>query len=176
MAKSEPDPRQQLNEAFERFRAALTEHLEREARESVNGAMAALGVDDGPFQLQDARIEVVVHDLTLTARDAPVPAATPEKPSSRRKAKAKSTGKRSTNAPARRGRTPGPVRAALLALTEEATSALSTEELRTGLASRGVQASADNLHQQLRRLVQSGQLEREGRGLYRRAVNSEQAA
>jgi hypothetical protein len=46
---------------------------------------------------------------------------------------------------------------------------MTTEDVHAALTARGVRTSVENLYQQLRRLVQAGELTRPSRGRYRRS-------
>lgn len=74
---------------------------------------------------------------------------------------------RSSGSGRRRGRPPGAVRQGVLAAIQPDRD-VHVDEIRTALKTQGVDCSADNLHQQLRRLVGGGLLERVERGKYRR--------
>src|SRR3954451_4558916 len=68
MAKAtSPKIEQELNAAFESFRAALQGLLEQEANASVQRALQRMGEDGGPFSVSDAQVEVSVTGLTVAA-------------------------------------------------------------------------------------------------------------
>jgi hypothetical protein len=158
----------QLNEAFEAFRMTLQQMLEIEAQRSVDEVLARLRREAGPFRVEGADIQVVVRDLKLVAGSAGTAAESDarSRPAPRRQRRA--------GAPSRAGRSAGTqrrggVREALLGVVEESGKQIDMDGLREALSSRGVEASTANLHQQLRRLTQSGEIERVGRGMYRKA-------
>jgi hypothetical protein len=166
------DVQQQLNDAFESFKSTLQDLLTAEARRSVDGAIKRISGEAGAFRLDDVTVEVVIKDLKLTNVDArpsasadrgtgaaaPAPRARPAKPAARR----------ASGLPPKRGRPVGGVRLGVLATFAGVDSDLSTVEIRDRLQASGVKATTDNLHQQLRRLVQAGDLVRTGRGRYAR--------
>jgi hypothetical protein len=169
---------QQLHESFESFKEALQGLLTDEARRSVDHAVERLSGEIGTFQLDNVTVEVVINDLKLSAvtgvgaaaKPAPRPLA-PRRasPATKTKAKAKPSSRRAGAAPAKRGRPVGGVRLAIQAAFDEPGTELSTDGVRDALKVAGVTTSSDNLHQQLRRLVQAGSLTRTGRGQYARA-------
>lgn len=154
----------QVNESFEAFRRSLQEMLSAEARKSVDLTLASIGHEGGPFRIEGVEVDVVIRDLRLAsageAAAAPSVRRAPRKP-------AASRGKKAVGQ--RRGPR-GNVRAALLAAFPDSDVQLDTGTLRKTLEERGIAASTANVHQQLSRLVHSGELTREGRGVYRRAT------
>lgn len=165
MAKQpDADLQRQVNDAFEAFRRSLHEMLTAEATQHVDSTLERLGGERAPFRVEDARVEVVIHDLKLVAADPDDPGRS--KPSAKNQRRPRRTKPQAATG-ARQPRT-GSVREALLGLFADG-SQLGTTELRERLETAGVKTSDDNLHQQLRRLVQAGELRREGRGIYRRA-------
>jgi hypothetical protein len=153
-SRREPDLQRQVDETFEAFRRSLQAMLAAEARMHVREAVARMEGRPGGFRIEDIDVEVVIRDLKLTAGTAP-----PRDAGAARR---------------RRGGGTSAVRQALLAAFTE-TEELDTPRLRAILDQRGIDASVDNVHQQLRRLVQSGELERVGRGAYRRAPRRDAA-
>jgi hypothetical protein len=176
MSASPADVQQQLNDAFESFKTTLQDLLTAEARRSVDGAIRRITGEAGAFRLDDLTVEVIIKDLKLSHLDAraapssdngsPAPRARPAKPPARRK----------SALPPKRGRPVGGVRLGVLATFAGVESDLSTVEIRDRLQAAGVKASMDNLHQQLRRLVQAGDLVRTGRGRYARTASAAAAA
>lgn len=166
------DLQRQVNESFEAFRRSLQEMLSAEARRSVDLTLASIRSEGGPFRIEGVEVDVVIRELRLAAAE-PGRAATP---SVRRSAR----GRRASGGPKAGGdRRRGPrgnVRAALLAAFTDPDRSLDTGTLRRLLEERGIAASTANVHQQLSRLVQSGELTREGRGVYRLAPAPEPAA
>jgi hypothetical protein len=173
-----PDPltdpqslQREVNQAFEAFRESLRHMLEAAARERVETVVSQFSQDGGVFQLTDVEVDVIIRDLTLVAgTDERTPPRTisrrkltQPKPRTTRPSRAGRAGK------AARSRTGGPVRTALLDAFAITGGAIQTYELQRALADRGVDTTVNNLHQQLRRLVQAGEIERAGRGVYRRA-------
>lgn len=173
-----PDPtadvQQQLNDAFESFKTTLQELLTAEARRSVDGAVERISSEVGTFRLDDISVEVVIKDLKLST---PQGASAGAKPAARaRRAPARRTSGRSSArksaTPGKRGRPVGGVRLGVLAAFGGPEADLSTDDIRASLQSAGVKTSTDNLHQQLRRLVQAGELTRTGRGRYARVTDA----
>jgi hypothetical protein len=151
-----------LTEAFASFETSLREVLTHEARRSVDGAIERLSLRSGPYRVSDVQVDVLIRTLSVESVHAE------SEPPPRRKRVRAPAPKRT----AARGRPPGPLRTALLAAFSVADGDLDTQVVRELLDERGVQCSADNLHQQLRRLVAAGEIERAGRGLYRRHPDS----
>lgn len=149
-----------LGQAFEAFESTLREMLTEEARRSVDGTIERLSRSEGPFRLRKLEVEVVIRSLKVEAAHRDSGRARPAVQSRRKAPKRGSQG---------RGRPPGALRTAILDAFSGGAS-MSTEELRHHLDAHKVQAKPDNLHQQLRRLVKAGELDRIGRGMYRRAV------
>ncbi len=147
----------QLTEAFDAFERTLCKMLTEEARRSVDGTIKRLSHADGPFRVRGVEVEVVIRNLRIEA-------ARP-----RRRARSPASG-RSTGAG--RGRPPGALRTAILDAFSSGDHDVSTDDIRGHLQARKVKANADNLHQHLRRLVQAGELDRTGRGVYRRRTPS----
>jgi hypothetical protein len=150
-AQDRPDLQRELADAFDAFRAALRQVLEDEAQRSVKATIERLGSAGGPFTVVDADVEVVIRRLELSAGAH----------EGARSAAAK--------APAPVGRGRSAVREALIATFATADAEMTADEVQSALARRGVETSTDNLYQQLRRLVQAGELVRPSRGRYRRA-------
>lgn len=151
-----------LADAFASFEQSLRETLEAEARGSVDEAVKRLSMTSGPFRVSDIQVDVTIRNLSLEATSGP---AERKRSSGVRKPAAKP---RPRNTTGTRGRPPGAVRASILNAFGDSGAELDTGALRAALADDGVKTSAGNLHQQLRRLVLGGELERSGRGLYRR--------
>jgi hypothetical protein len=161
---ADTDAHRRLAQAFESFEASLQELLTTEARASVDQALERLSLATGPFRINDVQVDVVVRSLSVEA--APAHAGTAPRP--RRKSRPRPA--RKAGAKARgAGRPPGPLRSALVETFTATDAELDTQAVRASLDARGVKATNDNLHQQLRRLVTAGVLERSGRGRYRRA-------
>jgi hypothetical protein len=177
-----PDPsavvQQQLNDAFESFKTTLQDLLTAEARRSVDGAVERISGEIGNFRLDDISVEVVIKDLKLSSTQE-TPATAPAKASARprRATPARRTTTRATRrkdaTPGKRGRPVGGVRLGVLAAFAGSAPDLSTDDIRASLQAAGVKTSTDNLHQQLRRLVQAGELTRTGRGRYARAASTQ---
>ena len=165
------DLQRQVNESFEAFRRSLQEMLSAEARRSVDLTLASIRSEGGPFRIEGVEVDVVIRELRLAA-DEPAPDGEPRgrRPSRSRRPSgaAKAGGDR------RRGPR-GNVRAALLAAFTDPDVSLDTGTLRRMLEENGIAASTANVHQQLSRLVQSGELTREGRGVYRLSPATEPA-
>jgi hypothetical protein len=146
---------QQLADAFSAFEERLRTVFAAEARQAVDAAAARMATTDGAFRIADIEIDVVISALTVESGSRRGPA----KPRARR-------------APRKgaRGRPPGALRGAIVDAFSEDGTQRTIDEVRAYLDRVNLQASTDNLHQHLRRLVQAGELERSGRGLYRRAT------
>jgi pyruvate/2-oxoglutarate dehydrogenase complex dihydrolipoamide acyltransferase (E2) component len=161
---------QLLHKSFESFKEALQGLLTEEARRSVDDAVERLSGEIGTFQLDDVTVEVVINDLKLSTVNGAGPAKPAPRPTAARRsspaAKTKPSPRRPSTVPAKRGRPVGGVRLAIQAAFDHAGSELSTDGVRDALKAAGVTTSSDNLHQQLRRLVQAGNLTRTGRGQY----------
>lgn len=155
------DVEQKLGQAFEAFECTLREMLTEEARRSVDGTIERLSHVEGPFRLRGVEVEVVIRSLSVETADHGESRARP-RPQGRRSASKSRTQSR--------GRPPGALRTAILDAFGAEDASLSTDDLRGHLRAREVEAKPDNLHQQLRRLVQAGELDRTGRGTYRRAA------
>jgi hypothetical protein len=151
------DVQQQLQEAFEAFRDALQQLLEEQAQQSVADTLERLAKEGGPFRVQDAHIEVVIRDLTVASGQSAATAVAP------RRTQAPPRARRSRRAGQRRG---GVKEAMVAAIGADEEVGIADFEQR--LKKAGVTTSTNNLHQQLRRLVQAGEIERSGRGRYRR--------
>lgn len=146
-----------LPAAFEAFEAALRASLEDEARRSVDAALKRLAHEAGPYKVNAVEVDVTIHGLNVTlGTDARK--ARPAAP--KRVRRSASTGKA-------RGRPPGALRAALLKLFATTDAFMDTAEVRRHLVEMRVETTDANLHQQLRRLVTAGVIERVGRGVYR---------
>jgi hypothetical protein len=152
------DTQRQLAAAFVAFEETLRAALTTEARSAVEAAIARLKVNEGPFRVLDIEVDLVIRSMTLEAGGRP-----PAKPRA-----ARAPAGRSRRPSASRGRPPGAIRTAIVGAFADSTTPLSVDTVRDQLGKRGLDASSDNLHQHLRRLVKSGELERAGRGIYRR--------
>jgi hypothetical protein len=161
---TDSDTHRRLAEAFESFEASLQELLASEARASVSAALDRLSHTTGPFRINDVEVDVVIRGLSVEAATAHTPERT-ERPRRKRPPARKRAAK-----PRAAGRPPGPLRSALVDTFATADGELDTQAVRALLDARGVKSSSDNLHQQLRRLVAAGVIERAGRGRYRRAT------
>ena len=150
-----------LPEAFAAFEAALRASLEEEARRSVAAALKRFEHESGPYKVNAVEVDVVIRDLnvTLGGNTGDTRQAAPK-----RVRRPKAAAKRAL------GRPPGALRAALLQLFASPDTELDTAEVRRRLGELNVSTTDANLHQQLRRLVGAGQLERVGRGVYRCAA------
>ncbi len=155
---SRPDLQRELNQAFDAFRVALQQMLEAEAQRAVEAAIGRLSSEGEPFKVLGADVGIVIRELKLTtggeAKAAPARRA--------RSAPRAASGRRP-------GRARGAVREGLIAAFASSDREMSADDVREALAQRGVKTSTDNLYQQLRRLVQAGELTRVGRGRYVRA-------
>jgi hypothetical protein len=154
---SRPDLQRELNQAFDAFRAALQQMLEAEAQRAVEAAIGRLSSEGEPFKVVGADVGIVIRELKLTTGSEGQAA-----PARRRRSAPRSTGRRP-------GRARGAVREGLIAAFAASDREMSADDVREALAQRGVKTSTDNLYQQLRRLVQAGELTRVGRGRYVRA-------
>jgi hypothetical protein len=154
----------QVNESFEAFRRSLQEMLSAEARRSVDLTLASIGSEGGPFKIEGVEVDVVIRDLRLATAGAA------SDPTGRRSARGRGAARPGKASADRRRGPRGNVRAALLAAFTDPDVQLDTSTLRKTLEDTGIAASTANVHQQLSRLVQSGELTREGRGVYRRAA------
>jgi hypothetical protein len=163
---ADTDAHKRLADAFRTFEESLQQLLVQEARSSVDGALERLSVTTGPFRINDVEVDVVIRNLSVEA----VPDHTGASPRPRRRPKrAAAPRRRAAKSPGRAGRPPGALRTALIETFSGTDAELDTDGIRAELDTRGVKASRDNLHQQLRRLVAAGILQRSGRGRYRRA-------
>lgn len=153
MARIGSFQRQEVQDAFGAFEATLREHLTAEARRAVEQALVKLARTPGPFRALGADVEVHLKKLRLEA--TPV-----------RRSRASRRG--GTVSPGR-GRPPGALRNALLDAFADPVTTMHVEELRDHVEGNGLSITTDNLHQHLRRLVLAGELERAGRGVYKRA-------
>jgi hypothetical protein len=165
-AHDRADLQRELTDAFDAFRAALRQALEAEAQRSVNDAIERLSSAGGPFRVVDAEVEVVIRRLSLSAQDdvsGPAPASASARHSSPRRAR-----RTATRAAASAGGR-GAVREAIIATFAAGGGEMTTEDVHAALTQRGVRTSVENLYQQLRRLVQAGELTRPSRGRYRRS-------
>ncbi len=160
--RASSDARVDLRTAFASFEETINDLLAERAQASVDEALAELG-RQGPFRIDGAQVEVSIKNLTIST------GATASGSSPRRLVASKSPVKRRARSAGAVGRPPGRVRNALLAAfaTDEE---MTTDEVRGALLRAGVVTTVDNVHQQLGRLVKSGDLARVGRGRYRRAV------
>jgi hypothetical protein len=156
---SRPDLQRELNQAFDAFRAALQQMLEAEAQRAVEAAIGRLSSEGEPFKVVGADVGIVIRELKLTTGSE---AQATGAPARRRRSAPRSTGRRP-------GRARGAVREGLIAAFASSDREMSADDVREALAARGVKTSTDNLYQQLRRLVQAGELTRVGRGRYVRA-------
>jgi hypothetical protein len=163
-----PDrPEDQLREAFGAFRTALQVMLEDEARASVENAVDRLAGQNGQFTVADVEVEVTVVGLTLQSREPRQASATSKRRTTRTEVS------RRAPARARRRGARGGVRQAILdAFGGEAGGELTISEVSAAVEALGVTTTTNNLHQQLRRLVQAGELDRAGRGRYRRVLST----
>lgn len=165
-----PDTERQLREAFEAFRHALQTMLEDEARASVKRSLARLQGEGGPFSISDAQVEVSITGLTVAAQGSSPPRQRAPRSAS------SSTSRGRGSAPKRRrgatstGAARGGVREALLASFDKPGAELTIGQLGSRLEATGVKSTANNVHQQLRRLVQAGEIKRTGRGIYTRTA------
>jgi hypothetical protein len=165
LTRTSTQPEKQLRDAFDAFRSALEVMLQDEARASVEKAVDRLAADSDQFTVADVQVEVTVLGLTLQSKDVGGAAQTrPRQATHRATAKA--------HQPARRNRRPaarGGVREAILAaFVDDPAQEMTVSELGSAVESLGITTTTNNLHQQLRRLVQAGELDRAGRGQYRR--------
>ena len=160
-----PDVQQQLQGAFVEFRDALQKLLEDQAQQSVADTLQHLSKQGGPFRVQDAQIEVVIRDLTVAASDQPTAVVASSRNAS--KARAPRTARRSRTTRGRGGAQRGGVKEAVLTAMGPGEE-LGIADFETRLQQAGINTTTNNLHQQLRRLVQSAAIERCGRGRYRR--------
>jgi hypothetical protein len=160
----------QVEASFEAFRESLQQLLAEQAQRSVDDAVKDLAKQSAPFRVEDVKVDVVIHGLTL--RSSGQGAAAPA-----RRTPAAKPRRRTSTAPAkgRPKRSRQSVRAALEEIFASASGPLDTDAIREQLESRGVRATPDNLHQQLRRLVQAGVVSREGRGVYRQQASAQAA-
>ena len=149
-----------IGTAFSSFEEALQQLLTEQAQHSVDQALADVGRTSA-FQIEHAEVEVSIRGLTVSSRERSLSARapSPRKRLAKRAAKSRS---------AATGRPAGPVRAALIAALDQAPEAVTAQSLGEQLKRDGVEATTGNLHQQLGRLVKAGEIERAGRGLYRR--------
>ncbi|MEA2168165.1 MAG: hypothetical protein QOF76_1465 [Solirubrobacteraceae bacterium] len=152
MVRNGSAQRREVEDAFGAFEATLREHLTAEARRAVEQALVKLARSPGPFRAIGADVEVKLKALKLEA--------TPAKRSRATRRPGTSPG---------RGRPPGALRNALLDAFSDPTATKHVEELRDHVEGNGLTITTDNLHQHLRRLVLAGELERAGRGVYKRA-------
>jgi hypothetical protein len=146
----------QLADAFNAFEEGLRLVFAAEARQAVEAAAARMAAGDGTFRIADIQIDVVISSLTVESG-----AGKPTTPKRRPTRSASRSG-----AP---GRPPGALRSAIVDAFADDRAQLTIDDIRTHLERAKLRASTDNLHQHLRRLVKAGELERSGRGLYRRA-------
>jgi hypothetical protein len=154
-----------LREAFDAFRTALQLMLQDEARTSVENAVDRLAGQNDEFTVADVEVEVTVVGLTLQSRDVGQASAARQKQIARREAPEKAS-------PGPRRGARGGVRQAILDSFGSQTDAeLTISDVSAAVEARGVTTTTNNLHQQLRRLVQAGDLDRAGRGRYRRVVS-----
>lgn len=169
-APDRSDLQRELTDAFDAFRATLGQMLEDEARRSVEATIARLSSQGGPFKVVDADVQIVIRRLELSA-EAQGATGAPEAGVRRRHAspqRARARRARTTRGASRAGGRSG-VREALLETFAETDAEMTTDDVQGALTARGVKTSTDNLYQQLRRLVQAGELVRPSRGRYRRA-------
>lgn len=172
-----PGVQQEFSSHLDAFKDNVRETIERAiadaAQRSAEGVAEGMkGSDIGPFRVEDFQVEVVVRGLRLTDASASgggTAEAPKRKPAARRKPAKKPARRPASASSAKRGRPVGGVRLALLSAFDSVDGELSTEEIRAALSQQGVETTTDNLHQQLRRLVQAGELARVGRGRYGRA-------
>jgi hypothetical protein len=119
----------------------------------VDHALDKLARSQGPFRALGADVEVKLNNVRIEA--------TPPKSRGRVARRVGGTGAR--------GRPPGALRNALLDAFEDPKTTLDVEGLRDHVERNGLSITTDNLHQHLRRLVLAGELERAGRGVYKRS-------
>lgn len=163
---AEPQTHKKIENAVRLFEESLRDLLASEAQESVDGAVRRLSRSTGPFRISGVEVDVVIRNLKLEAvgdHDRGGPETRRRKRPAARKRKPKAPAGRSS-----RGRPPGPVRSALLETFAGSDGEMSVADLRAALRDRKVKSTDENLHQQLRRLAQAGEIERAGRGQYRR--------
>lgn len=166
----------QLNATFEAFRENLAELLRNEAQDKVDSAVARLAGGGGAFRVEGAEVVVTIRELRVASADATSPVASgasarqPAKRSARRRSRSPSGGKKRGV-----GRPRGRLRTALLDAFEAPGQERDTDALRAAVGAAGIRATNANLHQHLSRLVQSGELSRAGRGIYRRERTAEAA-
>lgn len=143
-----------IDQAFEAFRTSLQQTLEDAARRTVESELERLQQASATFVLEEVDFTLTIQNLRVASSPSGSPirstGAAPRSPRGKREGR-------------------GKVRPALLAAFA-AHAELDTDELRAELASSGIETSEANMHQQLRRLVQSGELSRVGRGRYRLAA------
>jgi len=163
MASSETDLTTALDLAIAEFREGVQRILESEAQKAVDNVIARLNSPSGAFEVKSATVEILVKDVEIT-------------PATRRAA-----AKRGRSRPAKRaarrggggaakpgGRPPGQLRTTLLDHFGAPGTERGTTEIQQLLDEHKVKATPANLHQQLRRLVDAGELTRSGRGRYKR--------
>jgi hypothetical protein len=156
-----------LREAFDAFRTALQLMLQDEARASVEQAVDRLAGQHDQFTVADVQVEVTVVGLTLQSGDTGPASAAGRGRTARPEV--------SRNAPARprrRGARGGVRQAILDSFGPERNAELTISDVTAAVEARGVTTTTNNLHQQLRRLVQAGELDRAGRGRYRRVLST----
>lgn len=143
----------EAQKAMETLMSQVTAALTAEAEEACHRLLADAGAT--------AEIKVTVTRLRMDFDSGPVPVSRDEKPALAPKLRA-----RKKPAARRRGRPDGAVRIGVLKMLHETSGPVPPIEIRDELARRGVHTTMDNVHQQLRRLVQAGELVRVGRGRY----------
>lgn len=169
MPDEETNAQERLIDAFSSFERTLQDMLTAEARRSVDGAIQRLSATSGPFKLNGVDVEVVIRGMSVEAATPAERGSKRTAKSAARKPKARARAKRASSG---RGRPQGALRGAILEAFKSPEDDLSTGELREHLQRRQMEASDDNLHQHLRRLVQAEELKRSGRGRYRLAAPS----
>jgi hypothetical protein len=168
-AQTDDQLRAQLADAFGAFRDALQATLQVQAQRSIDAEIERLGREQAgtDFRVLNATVSVQVQDVTVASS---VPAARPRpRPAAQSRARRRRSGGKpaAASGPAA-SRRRGAVADAVIAAFSGA-SELTVGQLHEHLEASGVESTVNNLHQQLRRLVSAGILERAGRGVYRRA-------
>lgn len=157
-----------LAEAFDAFRLALQVALQSHAERSIATEIERLSAEQGArgFRLLSASVNVEVGELAVATASTRSTAV--RRSSQRRSAGRRAPSKKGEAAP--RSRKRGVVGDAVIAAFEDAGGELSVAQLHERLRRKGVETTANNLHQQMRRLVEAGVLRRAGRGVYSRTA------
>ncbi len=165
---SSANTRKALDQAFDAFEDALRQALESEAQRSVQAYLSTLDQNQR-FRVEDSNIKVTVAGLTLSTSTPPRDAAGPMRVGGRAKSPAKDPAKK----PKPKGRRSsgadraGSARQALLdVLRSDTAKQWTTDEIREGLTASEVEVSATNLHQLLRRVSATDEVDRVARGQY----------